>query len=98
MQTKTKFFIKKIFFPRNFGSPKNQILVPRKAAYVVNFLITFSVDGSEETRYSGRHVERPARMFKGYTYSFNDLTAKDLRLSPNAMSFIANLLKFDLQE
>lgn len=59
-------------------------------------IYTVEVEGVEETRYAGHHVERPAKLFKGYSYSFNDFTVRELRISPDPMTVLAHLLGFDV--
>ena len=50
------------------------------------------INGKFETRYSGRYAVRPEKRYKDYSYSFNDLTVKDIRFSPEPMTIISQLL------
>ena len=49
-------------------------------------------EDSMKTKYSGSHIERPAKLYKGYQYAFNDLTIQDLRLKTDAMDFLADIV------
>ena len=59
---------------------------------IIEDIYELEINGKLETRYSGRHAVRPEKRYKDYSYSFNDLTVKDIRFSPDPMTILSQLL------
>ena len=70
---------------------KNEIYFNIKKG-IIEDIYELEMNGKLETRYSGRHAVRPEKRYKDYSYSFNDLTVKDIRFSPDPMTILSQLL------